>query len=261
MVSQQSAVTERFKPRQVGIITTTRADYGIYQPLLRALRDRGCRVTLYAGGTHPAPEFGQTIKQIEADGWGPVHRIEHHRPGDRDVDIAASCGRAVSAFAAALGEARPDLLFVLGDRFEMLAAGLAAVLLGIPLAHLHGGDVTEGANDDQFRHALTKLCHLHFAAIDEHAERIRAMGEEPWRVHAVGALAVDALREFKPEPLAVIAAEAGLEPRRATLVLAYHPQTLSAEAPVDAFERVASGIEGFDGNVLVVGTNADAGHA
>lgn len=245
---------------RIGVITTNRADYGIYCPLLEALQRRGGAVEIFAGGTHPESSFGDTLEQIRSDGFGRVHVVRHHVAGDRGADLAGAAGAATVAFAAALEASRPDLVFMLGDRYEMLAAALAAALLKIPMAHLHGGDLTEGAYDDQFRHALSKLSHLHFAALPEHARRLRRMGEEPWRVHVVGGLALDALARFQPEPAALIHAEAGLDASVPTIVLAYHPETLGDLAAADAFECVARGVERFAANILVIGSNADEGY-
>lgn len=245
------------------IVSTSRADYGIYRPLLRALRDAGATVEILAGGSHLSSAHGHTIDLIRADGLAQVRPVEHQTGGDGDLDLARSAGEAVAGFAAAIAEGRPELVFVLGDRYEMLAAGLGAAITRTPIAHLHGGDVTEGAYDEQFRHALTKLSHLHFPSIEEHAARILAMGEEPWRVHVVGALALDELAAFKPEPLDLLAREAGFDPAwtaAPTVVVLYHPETLADEPPAAAFARVAQGLAGFDGNVLVVGGNADTGH-
>jgi len=263
------APADRAKPRgvnstlaqlRVGVITTSRADYGIYCPLLEALRDAGTRIEIFAGGTHPVAHFGTTIEQIRADDWGATHVVSHHVEGDRDVDLVRNGAAALTAFGDSLAAHRPDLVLALGDRYEMFAATSAAALLKIPIAHLHGGDLTEGAYDDQFRHAMTKLAHLHFAALPIHAVRILAMGEEPWRVHAVGALAIDALRRFRPESAAEIHRDVGFSADRHTLLLAFHPETLSTLPPADAFSRIARAVESFDGNVLLIGSNADEGH-
>jgi len=249
-----------FQPRRIGVITTSRADYGIYRPLLRAWRAADGEVELFAGGTHSLARFGRTVDEIVGDDWGPVHAIDHGGQGDRDLDIARSCGQAVQAFAVELDKHRPDLLFVLGDRYEMLAAGLAAAIMKLPIAHLHGGDATEGVIDESFRHALTKLSHVHFPAVEQHAARIRNLGEEAWRIHAVGALALDELARFEPEALETIAREIGLPLGATTVVLSYHPETLGPAPAGEAFDAVAAGLAEYEGNLLIVGVNADAGH-
>lgn len=247
-------------PADVAIATTSRADYGIYRPLLRALAEAGRPAAIFAGGAHPLEQFGRTLNEITADAPGPIHVVRHEHKGDAPRDVARCCGDAVRAFADAFDRARPALLFVLGDRGEMLAAALAATFFRIPLAHLHGGDRTAGAMDDAFRDALTQLAHLHFPALPEHAHRLRALGAPPERIHVVGALAVDALRDFSPEPWETLAAGLPFDADRPTIVLAYQPETLCDLPPDSAFAAVAEGLADFDGNILAVGVNADVGH-
>ena len=146
---------------------------------------------VYVAGAHLSPRFGTTVKAIEADGWPIAARVETTGASDAAVDVAAGPARAWPDLPARFARGRPDLIVLLGDRIEMLAAALAALPLTIPLAHLHGGEVTEGAIDEQARHAITKLAHLHFPAAEPYARRIRQMGEEPWRVHCTGAPGLD----------------------------------------------------------------------
>lgn len=247
-------------PAGIGIVTTSRADYGIYRPLLRALAQAGRPARIFAGGAHPLEQFGRTLSEIEVDGFGPIHVVRHAHAGDAPRDVARCCGDAVGAFADAFDQARPELLFVLGDRGEMLCAALAATFFRIPLAHLHGGDRTAGAMDDAFRDALTQLAHLHFPALPAHATRLRALGAPPERIHVVGALAIDALRDFSPEPWDSLAAGLPFDADRPTIVVAYQPETLCDLSPDTAFLTIADGLAPFDGNVLAVGVNADVGH-
>ena len=248
--------------RRVGCVTTGRADAGIYRPLLQALagpKDR--EVLCFAGGSHFAPQFGGTINELQDLAGVRLIRVDHAVSGDRPADVAETAGRAVTAFGRALAEHPVDLLFVLGDRTEMLAAALAATIHALPLAHLHGGDRTAGAYDDACRQAITKLSHLHFPAMAEHAARIQAMGEEDWRIHAVGALALDAFRAFSPEPPETLNAAIGLDLARPTFMVAFHPETLAA-APADRqIEEVLAALGRFDAQMLLIGPNADVGHS
>jgi len=247
--------------RTVACVSTGRADAGIYAPLLAALGLETKWTTLcLAGGTHHAAAFGRTIDDIAAPPGVRLVPVEHLVPGDDSTAVAATAARAVEAFSRALAEARVDLLFVLGDRTEMLAAALAAVIHRIPIVHLHGGDLTEGAYDDQCRHALTKLAHVHFPAIAEHADRIISMGEESWRVHCVGALALDALRDFKPEPADRLGREFGLDFSKPVIVVSLHPETLSDLPPEQQVDALISALGGFDAQFLILGPNADVGH-
>src|SRR5258705_9078391 len=174
--------------RTIGVVTVARSDYGHLVPLLEALRDTpGITLQLYVAGAHLSPRFGETVSAIEADGWPISARVETTGASDAAVEVAAGTGAGVVGFARAFAAGRPDLVVLLGDRAEMLAAAVAALPLAIPVAHLHGGEVTEGAIDEQARHAITKLAHLHFPAAEPYARRIRQMGEESWRGHRAGA--------------------------------------------------------------------------
>jgi UDP-hydrolysing UDP-N-acetyl-D-glucosamine 2-epimerase len=247
--------------RRIGCISTSRADAGIYRPLLAALAARKDRaVSCFAGGTHLDQQFGRTIDTFSGLAGIKVVPVEHFVPGDRPVDIAATAGQATERFAKAFEAVAPDLVFVLGDRTEMLAATLAAVIQRIPIAHLHGGDLTEGAYDDQCRNAITKLAHVHFPALREHAERITAMGEEPWRVMPVGALALDAIREFAPESVDAISKAFGIAFGQGVVVVAYHPETLCEESAQRQIDEVLAAVDPLDADILLIGPNADAGH-
>ena len=185
--------------RTIGVVTVARSDYGIYRPVLRALAARDdVRLQLYVGGMHLLERFGSTVEEIERDGFPIAERVDFLLPEDTPQAVAESIGRGVVAFAEAFSRTRPDLLLVLGDRFEMFAAAVAALPLGIPLAHVHGGELTEGAIDDAMRHAITKLSHLHFVSTEQYAARVRQLGEEDWRIVVSGAPALDALVGFRP---------------------------------------------------------------
>lgn len=245
--------------RRVACISTSRADSGIYGPLLAALADAGLDVFCLAGGTHLSAAYGATIHGISADPRVRVVPVDHLVSGDEPRQIADTAGRAVIAFSSALAATQPGLVFVLGDRTEMLAAALAALIHKTPIAHLHGGDATEGAYDEQCRHAITKLAHVHFPALPGHAERIACMGEEPWRTHAVGALALDALSAFIAEPPGELLPRFGLDPARPTAVVVYHPETLTDTHPAVQVGEIAAALAPLDLNLLVVDPNADAG--
>ncbi len=247
--------------RCVGCVTTTRADSGIYRPLLSKLvEQQDWRVFILAGGTHHSEGFGRTVDDLSDIEGANLIAVDHLVPGDGPVEVAATAGRGLASFSQAFAQANLDLVFVLGDRSEMLAAAIAALLHRIPIAHLHGGDLTLGAYDDQCRHAITKLSHLHFPAVSEHADRIIAMGEEPWRVHTVGALALDAMKSFTSESVESLSGAIGLDFSLPTVVVALHPETLSDMPPVRQVETVLSAVGGLDANLLLIGPNADVGH-
>ena len=247
--------------RRIACLSTSRADAGIYRPLLRALAADGrFEPILLAGGTHTIDAFGKTIDDLSDLTGVRIEPVAHHSPGDDPVSVARSAGAAVGAFAAALARVRPDRVIVLGDRAEMLAAALAATLGGFPIAHLHGGDTTEGAYDDACRHAITQLADLHFPALPQHAAKIAAMGRERANIHVAGALALDDLREFRPESVTELSAAVGLDFSAPTLVVAFHPETrgdLPAAAQIDAVLAV---LRPVDAGLLLIGPNADVGH-
>ena len=187
--------------RTIGVVTVALSDYGHLVSLLEALRDRAEFVLqLYVVVGHLSPLFGRTVDEIQRAGWPIAARVETAGTSDAAVRGGGRRGTEVAGFARAFAQARPDLVVLLGDRLEMLAAGVAALPLTIPVAHLHGGEITEGAIDEQARHALTKLPHLHFPAAEVYARRILQMGEEPWRVHCTGAPGLDRFTRLPAMP-------------------------------------------------------------
>ena len=247
--------------RTIGVVTVARSDYGHLVPLLEALRDTpGITLQLYVAGAHLSPRFGETVGAIEADGWPISARVETIGASDAAVEVAAGTGAGVAGFARAFAAGRPDLIVVLGDRAEMLAAAVAALPLAIPVAHLHGGEVTEGAIDEQARHAITKLAHLHFPAAEPYARRIRQMGEEPWRVHCVGAPGLDRFARGAAMPREELARRIGLPLRRPTLLVTFHPVTLEPGEAGGHSAELAGALEMVDGDVVITYPGADAAH-
>jgi len=244
--------------RRVGIVTVARSDYGIYRPLLRELARRsGLDLQLYVGGMHLCARFGSTVDEIEADGFPIVARVDCLEDDDSPLGVAEAIGRTVGAFARAFADGEPDLLVVLGDRFEMIAAGLAALPLTIPVAHLHGGESTEGVIDESMRHALTKLSHLHFASMDVYARRIVQLGEEPWRVATSGALALDGIRDHVPLDDARLA-EHGVRLRGPTLLVTFHPVTLESSDTDRQIDAVLEAVDRSGLDAVLTYPNADA---
>jgi UDP-hydrolysing UDP-N-acetyl-D-glucosamine 2-epimerase len=244
--------------RTIAVVTVSRSDYGHLLPLLEKIRvDRDLTLRLLVGGMHLVPAFGATVHEIERDGWPIAERIDLLEPDDAPTGIAASIGRGVSGFAQAYDRERPDVVVVLGDRFEMLAATVAALPFALPVAHIHGGEVTEGAIDDQIRHAITKLSHLHFASAASHARRIVAMGEEPWRVHEVGAPGLDRIARLAPLTRAELAASLGIAAGDRWLVVTYHPVTLEYTEALAQVDELLAALEKIDATVVLTAPNAD----
>jgi len=216
--------------RRIGVVTTSRADYGLLLPVLKRIKAaRGLELVLFVSGTHLSGRHGMTVRAIEADGFPIAARVPLPLQNNSPEAVAKAMGRATSGFAGIYGKHRPDILLVLGDRFEMHAAACAAVPFGIPIAHVHGGEITLGAMDDQFRHSLTKLSHLHFAATKEYARRIVGMGEEPWRVTVSGAPGLDNLRTMRLLSKRQIELRYGIDFSMPAILVTFHPVTLEQD--------------------------------
>lgn len=246
--------------RSIGVVTVGRSDYGIYRPVLRELAARdGLDVMLFVGGAHLLERFGSTVEEIERDGFPIAARIEMLAADDSPLGVGESIGRGVTGFARAFDRTRPDILLLLGDRFEMLSAAIAAMPLTLPIAHLHGGETTEGAIDESMRHSLTKLSHLHFAATEAYGRRIEQLGEEPWRVVVSGAPALDAIRVFRPLSNEQLA-ERGVRLRGPTLLVTFHPVTLEAEDTARQIDATLDAVDATGFDAVLTYPNADAGH-
>ena len=215
--------------RTIAVATVGRSDYGIYLPVLREIDSHpDLRLSVVAGGMHLSLECGMTVLGIEHDGFDVAERVDVQAASDTPLAVAEAMGLGVAGFARAYARCRPDLLVVLGDRYEMHAAALAALPLRIPTAHIHGGELTEGAIDDALRHCITKLSHLHFVSTETYARRVVQLGEEAWRVFVTGAPSLDNLRTFEPLSRAEIEARVGMTLETAPLLVTYHPVTLEA---------------------------------
>ena len=244
--------------RAVGVVSVSRSDYGHLWPVLEEIRRApDLRLVLFVGGMHLAPQYGPTVRAIEADGWPIAERIPMLGDDDSPQGIAAAIGRGVDGFAGAYGRHRPDLVVVLGDRFEMLAAAVAALPFAMPVAHIHGGEESEGAMDNQIRHAITKLAHLHFASAEAHARRLAQMGEEAWRIHTTGAPGLDRIRTTDLLSREALADTLGLPVERPWLVVTFHPVTLEYTETEAYVDELISALEKVDGTLVVTYPNAD----
>jgi UDP-hydrolysing UDP-N-acetyl-D-glucosamine 2-epimerase len=244
--------------RTVGVVTVGRSDWSLWLPLLRRLaRTPGVRAEVYASGAHTGPGGGTRGDAIEAEGMRPRALVPWHPDDDTPRGAAAALGRGVEGFSRAFAEGRPDVVAVLGDRIETFAAAAAAAALRLPVAHLHGGEVTEGSLDDAWRHAITKLSHLHLVAAAEYGRRVLRLGEEPWRVRTVGALGLDALAALEPLPRDELGRRLGLPPGD-FLLATYHPDTVGG-APAGGVAAVLEAIGRVGMPVLLTAPNLDPG--
>jgi UDP-hydrolysing UDP-N-acetyl-D-glucosamine 2-epimerase len=216
--------------RTIAVVTTSRAEYGICRALLEAIqKDPDLHLRLLVSGTHLSPEHGLTIREIQQDGYQISEKIEMLLSSDTPQGISKSAGLGLMGFAQTFANFRPDILVVLGDRYEMHAAALAALPFKIPVAHLSGGELTEGAIDDALRHSLTKLSHLHFPATEEYARRIIQLGEEPWRVVVAGEPSLDRLSTLELLGREDLERKFLLQLDRPFLLVTFHPVTLEYE--------------------------------
>lgn len=244
--------------RTIGVVTVARSDYGIYLPVLRNIQaDPDLDLRVYASGMHLSPEFGMTVEVVEADGFAPAERIETLLSSDSPEGLAKSMGLGIIGFAQAFTRSRPDLLLVLGDRFEMYVAALAALPFKIPVGHIHGGEITEGAIDDALRHSMTKLSHLHFVATEEYARRVLQLGEEPWRVTISGAPNLDNLHSIALLESHELEARYNLRLDQPLLLVTFHPVTLEYEQTEWQVGELLAALEASRMRVIFTMPNAD----
>ncbi len=244
--------------RTIAVVTVARSDYGILMPVLREIERRDdLRLALVVGGMHLAPEFGYTAADIEADGFAISERVEMSLASDTRIGTATSIGLGVIGFANAFNRIAPDLIVLLGDRFEMHAAALAALPLGIPVAHIHGGEVTEGAFDESLRHGISKIAHLHFVSTEEYGQRLRRMGEEPWRITISGAPSLDNLESLTLLTRDELAKNIGIPLSEHPLLITWHPATLTLERSEQQLEALLAALVKAAEQLIFTAPNAD----
>lgn len=242
------------------VVTSTRADYGLMRPVMRRIQTTPeYELDVIATGTHLSPEFGRTIEAIKDDGFAVSQCVEMLLSSDSPVGVSKSAGLALIGMADAIARAAPDLLLLLGDRYEILAVAQAALIARVPVAHFCGGDITEGAIDDSMRHAITKLSHLHFVSNEDAARRVIQMGEDPDHVFVTGNPGLDDLIAFESLPRDQLEATLGLRLRSRNILVTYHPATLAEEPPEEAFAELLAALDALGPDVGLVFTlpNAD----
>lgn len=245
--------------RKICVITGTRAEYGLLRWVMQGIKDDPDLVLqVVATGAHLSPEFGLTYLEIEQHGFQIDRKIEILVGADTPAAIAKSMGLGLIGFGQALSELRPDLIVVLGDRFEIFAAVAAALVARVPVAHLHGGELTEGAFDEALRHSITKMSHLHFVAAEEYRQRVIQLGEQPDRVFLVGGLGVDSIKRIHLLDRAELEASLEFSLGEKSLLITFHPATLETHAAADQMaELLASLDELHDTQLVFTLPNAD----
>ncbi len=247
------------KKRTIAVVTTSRADYShMYWPLHDLAAHPEVELKLIVMGAHLSPEFGHTVKEIRADGFAIHAQVECLLSSDTDVGMAKTIGVAVLSLADTLGALRPDLLLLIADRYEMLAPISVALALRIPVAHIEGGEISEGAIDDAVRNAITKMSHIHFTSTETARGRVIAMGEEAWRVHWAGAPSIDHLVRHKLYSRQELEKRLGVDLREPPTVIAYHPVTILQDTLAESEELFAA-LSQLDGPLVFCYPNSDAG--
>lgn len=247
--------------RKICVFTGTRAEYGLLYWLMRDIQaNPDLELQVIVTGMHLSPEFGETWKTIECDGFAIDAKVEMLLSSDSDVGVVKSMGLGVLGFADALDRLRPDVLVVLGDRFEALAVVQCALVMKIPVAHLHGGEITEGAYDDAIRHAITKMSYLHFVAAEPYRQRVIQMGESADRVFNVGAIGLDHLTRSPRMTRDELSQSLDFDLSAPYLLVTYHPVTLAEEDPEQSFKALLAALDRFpEHKVILTYPNADNG--
>src|SRR6266481_768758 len=249
----------RSKPRKIAVVTTSRADAGHLHWILKDLAAHPqVDLRIISMGAHLSPEFGHTGKELHRKDLAPHVAIECLLSSDTDIGMAKTIGVATLGLADALGEMRPDIVLLTADRYEMLAPAAVALALRIPIAHIEGGEISEGAIDDAVRNALTKMAHLHFTSTFAARDRIISMGEEPWRATRAGAPSLDHLRKSNLLSREEVAAKLSVQLEGSAMVIAYHPVTLAMDTLQEADELFAA-LGSVNSQLIFCYPNADAG--
>lgn len=249
--------------RKICVVTGTRAEYGLLAPLMSLLKqDSDIDFQLVVTGAHLSAQHGSTLKFIEQDGFVANALVDLALSDDSALGVANAAGRATSQLADAFAKLKPDVVVVLGDRYEILGAAQAALILGIPIAHIHGGEVTTGAFDDSIRHAITKMSNLHFCAAEDYQRRVIQLGESPDTVFNVGALGVDVSLNIPKMSRDELASVVGIALGKELLLVTFHPTTRSEMTVATELHELLSALEHFAlATIVFTGVNADPGYS
>lgn len=244
--------------RKICVVTGTRAEYGLLYWMMKGIQsDRDLELQIIASGMHLSPEFGLTYKQIEKDGFTINEKVEMLLSSDTPIGIAKSLGLGTIGFADAFNRLKPDILVLLGDRFEMLAAAQAALICRIPIAHIHGGEVTYGAYDDSIRHAITKMSYIHFVTNEVHRKRVIRLGEHPDRVYNVGAPGIENIMKLSLLSKKELEQSLNIRLEAPVFLITHHPTTLSSN-PIEGIKELLEALNFFsDSTMIFTKANAD----
>ena len=245
--------------RNICVVTGSRAEYGLLVPILERIQSSSClELQLIVTGMHLSSEYGSTYQQIERDGFIPAKKVDMLLRGNSPVSIGRSIGVGVIGFADAFAELKPDLVVVLGDRFELLSVASASLVANIPIAHIHGGEVTEGAYDDSIRHALTKMSSLHFVSCEAHRRRVLQLGEDPEKVINSGAPGIEYLRRSERKTREELEAELGFKFASPSYLVTWHPVTRAEDEGMSGLINLLEVLQNREvGLVIFTASNAD----
>jgi len=245
--------------RKICVITGTRAEYGLLQPIMNEINnDKDFELQLIVTGMHLSPEFGSTYRSIEDDGFVISEKIEILLSSDTSIGVSKAMGLATISFSEALNRLNPDFIMLLGDRFELLAAAQAALVSRIPIIHIAGGDVTEGAFDEAIRHSITKMSHLHFVTNEDSKKRVIQLGEIPENVFLVGNPGLDQLRQLKLLNKDEIQKRLKFKLRKKNVLVTFHPATLDDISSKKSFKELLSALSSLDENIGIIFTKPNA---
>lgn len=249
------------KVKSICVITTTRADYGLFYWVMRKIKaDKTLKLQLIVSGTHLEKEHGHTIDYIIKDGFTPDFSIPIIQKGNTIESVGKTSGVAIDAFTSAFAKLKPDAVLLLGDRYEMLAAAFAAAICVVPAVHFHGGEISEGANDDMFRHAITKLSVLHFVSTSEYKKRVIQMGEQPKNVYVSGALGLENISKLELLNKEQLEKSLGIQFKTKIFLITFHPATMEKIAPLIQVKNLLTSLQKFpDTTFVITKANADAG--
>ncbi len=244
---------------KICIVTSTRAEYGLLRWVMEGIHQSSkLKLQLIVTGMHLSPEFGMTIEAIEADGFKIDRRVEMLLSSDTSVGVTKSMGLGMIGFADALSDLKPDIMLVLGDRFEIFAAAASAMIARIPIAHLHGGEATEGAFDEAIRHSITKMSHLHFVAAEEYRHRVIQLGEQPRHVFNIGGLGIDNILRLKLFSREELENELDFKFSKHNLLITFHPVTLESGTSAHQMKELLTALSELkDTGLIFTMPNAD----
>ncbi|WP_027624880.1 UDP-N-acetylglucosamine 2-epimerase [Clostridium lundense] len=246
--------------RKILVVTGTRAEYGLLYWTMKAIEeDKDLELQLIATGNHLVPEYGLTIEQIKKDGFNIDEEIDMMISSNNKSAVLKSMGIEMIQLASAFDRLKPDILLILGDRYETFVAATCAMMMNIPIAHMNGGESTEGLIDEQIRHAITKMAHIHLAGAEYYKERIIKMGEESWRVHNVGQSGVESIKRINFMSKEELEKQLNIKFNREVFLVTYHPVTLDLDNTEYQIDQLIKALKKYDAQIIFTYPNADFG--